>query len=60
MFVVIPTEPLWERNVTYEGNPLPAGFRYTSDNNTEWLDIDAIKNFVAPFEELFKQGKLEG
>jgi len=60
MFVVIPTEPLWERNVTYEGNPLPVGFRYTSDNNTEWLDIDGIKNFVAPFEELFKQGKLEG
>ena len=60
MFVVIPTEPLWERNVTYEGNPLPAGFRYTSDNNTEWLDIDGIKEFVAPFEELFEQGKLEG
>ena len=60
MFVVIPTEPLWERNVTYEGNPLPVGFRYTSDNNTEWLDIEGIKNFVAPFEELFKQGKLEG
>ncbi|HEU0296444.1 MAG TPA: UDP-N-acetylglucosamine 4,6-dehydratase (inverting) [Anaerolineales bacterium] len=60
MFVVIPTEPLWERNVTYEGNPLPTGFRYTSDNNTEWLDIDGIKEFVAPFEELFRQGKLEG
>jgi UDP-N-acetylglucosamine 4,6-dehydratase/5-epimerase len=60
MFVVIPTDPLWERNVTYDGNPLPAGFRYTSDNNTEWLDIEGIRNFVAPFEELFKQGKLEG
>jgi UDP-N-acetylglucosamine 4,6-dehydratase len=59
-FVVIPTDPLWERNVTYDGNPLPAGFRYTSDNNTEWLDIEGIRNFVAPFEELFKQGKLEG
>jgi len=60
MFVVIPTDPLWERNVTYDGNPLPAGFRYTSDNNTEWLDIEGIRKFVAPFEELFKQGKLEG
>lgn len=60
MFVVIPIDPLWERDVTYEGNPLPTGFRYTSDNNTEWLDIDGIKEFVAPFEELFKQGKLEG
>ena len=60
MFVVIPTDPLWERNVTYEGNPLPTGFRYTSDNNTQWLDIDGIKEFVAPFEELFRQGRLEG
>jgi UDP-N-acetylglucosamine 4,6-dehydratase len=60
MFVVIPTDPLWERNVKYEGNPLPDGFRYTSDNNNEWLDIEGIKKFVAPFEELFRQGKLEG
>ena len=60
MFVVVPTEPLWERNVKYEGKPLPDGFRYTSDNNTEWLDLEGIKKFVAPFEELFEQGKLEG
>ena len=60
MFVVIPTDPLWERNVTYQGNPLPTGFRYTSDNNTEWLDIEGIRKFVEPFEELFKQGRLEG
>jgi hypothetical protein len=38
----------------------PDNYRYTSDNNTEWLDIEGIKKFVAPFEELFKQGKLEG
>jgi UDP-N-acetylglucosamine 4,6-dehydratase/5-epimerase len=60
MYVVVPTEPLWERSVTYEGNPLPAGFRYTSDNNSEWLDMDGIKKFIAPFEESFQQGKLEG
>ena len=60
MFVVLPTDPLWERNVIYDGNPLPSGFRYTSDNNTEWLDIDGIKRFVEPFEELFRLGKLEG
>jgi UDP-N-acetylglucosamine 4,6-dehydratase len=60
MFVVLPTDPLWERNVRYEGKPLPDGFRYTSDNNTEWLDVEGIRKFVEPFEELFKQGKLEG
>ena len=30
------------------------------DNNNEWLDVEGIKKFVAPFEELFAQGKLEG
>ena len=44
----------------YKGNPLPEGFYYSSDNNSEWLDIGGIKEFVAPFEELFKQGKLDG
>ena len=43
-----------------KGKQLPDKYRYTSDNNTEWLDIEGIKKFVAPFEELFKQGKLEG
>mgnify|MGYP001436469144 CR=1 FL=1 len=60
MFVVKPPEPLWNRDMKYEGNPLPEGFYYSSDNNSEWLDIEGIKEFVAPFEELFKQGKLEG
>ncbi|MBE7536618.1 MAG: UDP-N-acetylglucosamine 4,6-dehydratase (inverting) [Anaerolineales bacterium] len=60
MYVVKPPEPLWKRDMNYEGNPLPEGFHYSSDNNSEWLDIDGVKKFVAPFEELFKQGKLEG
>ena len=60
MFVVLPTNPLWERNVKYEGNLLPDGFRYTSDTNREWLDVDGIKEFIAPFEEMYKAGKLEG
>jgi len=60
MFVVKPPETLWARSLQYEGEPLPDGFRYSSDKNTQWLDIDGIKNFVAPFEELFEEGKLEG
>jgi len=39
---------------------LPEGFSYTSDNNTEWLDLDGIKKYIAPFEALYTQGKLEG
>lgn len=60
MFIVKPPETLWERNLQYEGRTLPDGFRYSSDNNSEWLDIEGIKKFIAPFEKLYAVGKLEG
>ena len=60
MFIVKPPETLWERNLQYEGRPLPDGFRYSSDHNAEWLDIDGIKKFIEPFEKLYAVGKLEG
>jgi hypothetical protein len=28
------------------GESLPDGFRYASDNNTEWLDEDALRAMV--------------
>src|SRR5512139_1100689 len=60
MFIVKPPETLWERGLAYEGTPLPEGFRYSSDTNSQWLDVNGIKEFVAPFEQLFAEGKLEG
>ncbi len=60
MFIVKPPETLWERNLQYEGRSLQDGFRYSSDNNTEWLDIDGIKKFIEPFENLYAVGRLEG
>jgi UDP-N-acetylglucosamine 4,6-dehydratase len=60
MFIVKPPETLWERNLQYEGRPLPDGFRFSSDNNAEWLDLEGIKKFIAPFEGLYAAGKLEG
>ena len=50
MFVVTPSVPLWQRNLHYEGQPLPDRFRYGSDNNLEWLDLEQIRQMVAPFE----------
>jgi UDP-N-acetylglucosamine 4,6-dehydratase/5-epimerase len=50
MFVVIPTATLWQRDLQYEGSPLPAGFRYSSDNNPVWLDMDQIRQIVEQFE----------
>jgi UDP-N-acetylglucosamine 4,6-dehydratase len=60
MFIVKPPETLWERGLEYEGRSLPEGFRYSSDTNSQWLDVNGIKEFVAPFEKLFAEGRLEG
>lgn len=60
MYIIKPPETLWNRNQHYEGAPLPEGFSYTSDNNTEWLDVEGIRQYIAPFEEAFANGNLEG
>jgi UDP-N-acetylglucosamine 4,6-dehydratase/5-epimerase len=61
MFVVQPAEAIWfGYSWQDKGKLLPEGYFYSSDNNSEWLDVEGIKKFIAPFEELFAQGKLEG
>jgi UDP-N-acetylglucosamine 4,6-dehydratase len=61
MFVVQPAEALWfGYQWQAKGKLLTDGYRYSSDKNSEWLDVDGIKQFVAPFEELYAAGKLEG
>nr|MBC8332846.1 polysaccharide biosynthesis protein [Anaerolineae bacterium] len=59
MYVVLPVEAFWFGGEWQEkGQPVPDGFRYASDDNTEWLELDEIKKIIAPFEEDFAQGKL--
>lgn len=61
MFVVQPAEASWfGYQWQSKGKLLHDGFRYSSDNNSEWLDIEGIRKFIAPFEALYAQGKLEG
>jgi UDP-N-acetylglucosamine 4,6-dehydratase len=61
MFVVQPAEALWFGYSWQEkGKLLQDGFRYASDNNGDWLDIEGIRKYIAPFEKLFENGKLEG
>jgi UDP-N-acetylglucosamine 4,6-dehydratase/5-epimerase len=61
MYVVQPAEATWfGYSWQGKGKTLQEGFSYSSDNNTEWLDVEGIKKYIAPFEELFAQGKLEG
>ena len=61
MYVVQPAEAVWFGYSWKEkGQPVPEGFSYTSDNNTEWLDVQGIKQYIAPFEEAFAIGALDG
>ena len=55
MFVVQPASGLagelwfgldWQER----GRPLPDGYRYASDTNSDWLDIDQIRSILAPIE----------
>ncbi len=61
MYVVQPAEALWfGYQWQNKGKLLSNGFRYSSDNNTEWLDVEGIKKFILPFEDAYAAGKLEG
>jgi UDP-N-acetylglucosamine 4,6-dehydratase len=61
MYVIQPAGAFWfGYSWKDKGKPLPEGFSYTSDSNTEWLDMDGIKNYITPFEQAFAEGTLEG
>jgi UDP-N-acetylglucosamine 4,6-dehydratase len=46
-FVIKPQHPWWKEENHKDGKPVPEGFRYTSDNNSEWLSEDKIRNMIA-------------
>ncbi len=51
MFVVQPSEALWFGHAWQDiGQPLPDGFRFASDSNSDWLSIDQIKEIVSQIE----------
>lgn len=51
MYVVQPSMGTWfGHDWQSEGHALPAGFRFGSDNNPQWLSVDQIREMVAPFE----------
>ena len=61
MYVVQPAEASWfGYSWKDKGKPVVEGFSYTSDNNAEWLDVEGIKKYIAPFEEEFSNGTLDG
>lgn len=51
MFVVQPSEALWFGHAWRDiGRPLPEGYRYASDSNSEWLTLEQIKEIVTSIE----------
>ncbi len=51
MFVVQPSLNAWfGHDWQAEGKALPSGFRFGSDNNPRWLDVNQIRDMVSPFE----------
>ena len=56
-YVVLPAEAMWfVHDWKSQGQPVADGFRYASNTNTQWLDLDGIRKFIAPFEEAYTNG----
>ena len=59
MYVVQPAEALWfGRDWESKGKLLDDEFRYASNTNTEWLNIEQIGKIIAPIEADYLAGKL--
>ena len=46
-YVVEPEHAFWEMRGTIEGTPVPADFAYSSDRNTQWLDVAELRQLLA-------------
>lgn len=59
MYVVQPAESLWfGRGWETKGKLLEDGFRYASNTNTQWLNVEEISKIIAPIEADYLSGKL--
>ena len=60
MYVVQPAESLWfGREWESKGRLLDDGFRYASNTNEQWLNVEEIKRIIAPIEADYHAGKIE-
>ena len=48
MYVIQPSHPWWKAANWAQGKKLPEGFRYSSDNNNQWLTRRELEELVAP------------
>jgi UDP-N-acetylglucosamine 4,6-dehydratase len=60
MFVVLPASPQWfVHDWEKEGKKLEDGYSYASNTNTEWMDLEQIKEIVKPIEQAYLDGTLK-
>jgi UDP-N-acetylglucosamine 4,6-dehydratase/5-epimerase len=45
-FAIYPQFPFWRREEYPRGEPLPQGFRYSSDKNDAWLEAEQIRTLA--------------
>jgi UDP-N-acetylglucosamine 4,6-dehydratase/5-epimerase len=46
-YIIQPAHPWWRRENWVNGRPLREGFRYTSDNNEEWLTNQQLRELAS-------------
>lgn len=46
MFIIQPAHPWWRTENWVQARPLPEGFRYASDTNSEWLTAEQLIDLV--------------
>lgn len=46
MYVIQPAHVWWDDGNWREGKPLPEGFRYSSDSNSQWLTVAELTNMI--------------
>jgi UDP-N-acetylglucosamine 4,6-dehydratase len=46
-YVILPEHASWDLREVEGGQPLPAGFRYSSDNNDRWLSVGELREMCA-------------
>ncbi len=59
MYVVQPAEAMWfGRDWEAKGKKLEVDFRYASNTNEDWLNVDRIQKIIAPIEDAYLNGQL--
>lgn len=46
MYIIQPTHPWWQIQNWCKAKPLPEGFRYSSDTNSQWLSIGDLQRMI--------------